>query len=87
MTQNNEIRGLTRLDELNLVDKFLFDQTMEDPEAYQALVGILLENEVHLLSGAETEKELGISPQLRAIRLDVVGMDEQGRMLYPDCTL
>lgn len=39
----------TRLEEMNLLDKFLFDEAMEDKEAYEAVVGILLENEVELL--------------------------------------
>lgn len=34
----------TKLKNLNLVDKFLFDETMEDREAYQAVISILLEN-------------------------------------------
>ena len=52
---------VTKLAELNLVDKFLFDETMEDTEAYQAVVSILLENEIELLNKPETEKELRIS--------------------------
>lgn len=67
----------TRLEEMNLVEKFLFDETMEDQEAYEAMVSILLEDEVHLLPWRETEKELRVSPQLRSIRLDVVSVDEK----------
>ncbi|MBP3475665.1 MAG: hypothetical protein J6K48_05030 [Lachnospiraceae bacterium] len=66
----------TKLEELNLVDKFLFDETMEDREAYQALISIVLENEIELLDKPQTEKELRVSPQLREIRLDVVSMDQ-----------
>lgn len=62
----------TKLDELNLVDKFLFDETMENTECYQAVINILLENETELLERPETEKELRVSPQLRQVRLDVV---------------
>ena len=32
----------TKLEELNLVDKFLFDETMEDKEAYQAQIDVSL---------------------------------------------
>lgn len=60
--ENNVI---TKLEDLNLVDRFLFDEVMEDTESYEALVGILLEREIHLLSRPETEKELRVSPQLR----------------------
>ena len=37
------------LSKLNLNDRFLFDETMEDKESYQAAVNILLENEIELL--------------------------------------
>lgn len=74
----------TVLDGLNLVDKFLFDETMENPEVYSATVSILLEQEMELLSSVETEKELRISPQLRAIRLDVIGMDRAKKIFYTE---
>lgn len=74
----------TKLDQLNLLDKFLFDETMEDAEAYQATVSILLENEVELLGKTETEKELRVSPELRGVRLDVVGMDREGMIYYTE---
>lgn len=74
----------TLLDELNLVDKFLFDETMENPEAYQATVSILTENETELLTNPETEKELRISPELRQIRLDVIGMDVNHKIYYTE---
>ncbi|MBO5486641.1 MAG: hypothetical protein J5988_06905, partial [Eubacterium sp.] len=64
-------KTVTGLKDLNLVDKFLFDETMESREAYEAAVSILLENEVELLESPKTEKELRVSPQLRQVRLDV----------------
>ena len=72
----------TKLEQLNLLDKFLFDEAMEDRETYQAAISILLENEVELLGGTETEKELRVSPELRQVRLDVVGMDREGTIYY-----
>lgn len=75
------VDGLSRL---NLGDRFLFDETMEDKEAYQAVVSILLENEIELLEKPETEKELRISPQLREIRLDVVSMDVHKKIYYTE---
>lgn len=71
----------TKLDEMNLVDKFLFDAAMEDEKIYESVVGILLEKKIQLLTSSQTEKELGISPQLRSVRLDVVGMDVE-RLVY-----
>lgn len=79
--ENNVI---TKLEDLNLVDRFLFDEVMEDTESYEALVGILLEREVHLLSRPETEKELRVSPQLRQVRLDVVSMDWYKEIFYTE---
>ena len=75
---------VTKLEKLNLVDRFLFDETMEDREAYQAAVSILLENEIDLIDRPETEKELRVSPQLRQIRLDVVSMDKEGILYYSE---
>ena len=75
---------MTRLEQMNLVEKFLFDETMEDKDAYEAMVSILLEDEVHLLPWTETEKELRVSPQLRSIRLDVVSMDEKHNVYFTE---
>lgn len=74
----------TKLEKLNLVDKFLFDETMEDVQAYEAVVSILLENEIRLLEKPKTEKELRVSPQLRAVRLDVVGMGQDKKIYYTE---
>ena len=74
----------TKLQKLNLLDKFLFDEAMEDRETYQAVISILLENEVELLGKTETEKELRVSPELRQVRLDVVGMDREGTIYYAE---
>ena len=73
---NNKVR--TPLEKLNLMDGFLFAETMDEPEAYEAVVGILLEDEIELLDRTQTEKELRVSPELRAVRLDVVNMDGDG---------
>lgn len=75
---------MTRLDSLNLVDKFLFDETFESAEAYSAAISILLEDEIELLNRPQTEKELRVSPQLRQVRLDVVGMDSKQKLYYTE---
>ena len=77
-------KTVTKLEQLNLVDRFLFSETMEDKDAYQAAVSILLENEIDLLDSPETEKELRVSPQLRQIRLDVVSLDRAGTLYYTE---
>ncbi len=80
MTQN----VTTKLEKLNLTDRFLFDETMEDMEAYEATVSILLENEIELLARPETEKEFRVSPELRTIRLDVISMDKEKTLYYTE---
>lgn len=74
----------TPLQELNLTDRFLFAETMDEPEAYEAMVGILLENEIELLERTQTEKELRVSSELRAVRLDVIGMDRNGQVYFTE---
>lgn len=74
----------TKLEKLNLLDRFLFDEAMEDRETYQAVISILLENEVEILEKPETEKELRVSPELRQVRLDVVAMDAQKKIYYTE---
>ena len=74
----------TKLEDLNLTDRFLFDETMENREAYEATVNILLENEIELLERPETEKEFRVSPELRAIRLDVISMDKDKILYYTE---
>lgn len=72
------------LQDLNLMDRFLFDEVMDVPEMYQIAVTILLENNVTLLDKVHTEKEFRVSPKLRTVRLDVVGMDVDGKVYYTE---
>lgn len=80
----NSHDSLVTLEDLNLVDKFLFDEVMEDKEVYQMFVSIILENEIELLERPETEKELRISPLLRQVRLDVISMDKENNLYYTE---
>lgn len=75
---------ILQLAELNLLDKFLFDEVMEDSGTYETMISILLENEVRLIGKPEAEKELRVSSQLRAIRLDVVSMDDKKKLYYTE---
>lgn len=70
----------TKLDEMNLLDRFLFNETVEDVDVYNAMIEILMDGHTSLLPWTETEKELRISPQLREVRLDVIGMDTSGKL-------
>ena len=69
------------LNELTLLDKFLFDEVMDIPEAHEAALRIILGDEnLQLLTPSQTEKELRTVPWLRSIRLDVYSMDENLRI-------
>lgn len=70
----------TRLDTMNLLDRFLFNETVEDVQIYNDMVNILLEDHIDLLSWSQTEKELRVSPELRAVRLDVIGLNTHGEV-------
>ena len=66
------------LKELTLLDKFLFDQTMDYPEAHEAALQIILNDpSIRLLNPSQTEKELRTAPWLRTIRLDVFSLDDK----------
>lgn len=67
------------LKDLTLLDRFLFDQTMENTEAHEAMLQIILEQEdLKLLTQAQAEKELRTAPWLRSIRLDVYAIGDDG---------
>ena len=66
MTENNKHQNMIPLKDLNLTDRFLFDEVMEDPIAQQAALSIIFGRDVPILSKNETEKELRVSPLLRS---------------------
>ena len=65
------------LKDLNLTDRFLFEQVMEDPEIQSEVRSIIFGKEIPVLSYNESEKELRVSPQIRAIRMDIYSVDEE----------
>lgn len=73
--------NIVPLRELNLTDRFLFDEVMEDPHIQQDALSIIFGKEIPLLEKNETEKELRISPLIRSIRMDVFSMDEE-KVIY-----
>ena len=68
------------LKELDLVDRFLFARMTEDKGTYRDMLEILLEEDIKLLTEAQTEKEIRTMPWLRSIRVDVFSMDEAKRI-------
>ncbi len=64
------------LKDLNLMDKFLFDEAMEDKDNMKTLLDIVLGQDTHLKYPPQTEKEFRNSKENRQIRLDVYEIDE-----------
>ena len=64
------------LKELNLLDKFLFDEAMDDPENVKTMLDIILSQNTNLKHPPQTEKEQRMSIDNRQIRLDVYAIDE-----------
>ena len=62
------------LKDLNLTNRFLFDEVMEDPETHQAVLNIIFATEISPLLINQTEKEGRLSPSIRSIRMDVYAM-------------
>ena len=47
------------LKELNLTNRFLFDEVMEDPETHQAVLNIIFGTNIPPLEMNQTEKKAG----------------------------
>ncbi len=60
------------LQQLNLLDRFLFAEAMEDAEIMQSVLEIILGKEIVLKYLPQVEKEERVSPLYRYVRLDVL---------------
>ena len=76
-TKEELARAGKALQQMTLLDDFLFGQVVKEKELMELLTGILMEGKPELLGQPETEKLLGISPALRKVRLDVFSMDTE----------
>ncbi|MBP3664302.1 MAG: Rpn family recombination-promoting nuclease/putative transposase [Tyzzerella sp.] len=65
------------LKELNLTNRFLFDEVMSDPMTHRDALCIIFNRDIPLLEYNETEKEGRLTPLIRSIRMDVYAMDEE----------
>ena len=74
MTQTKERK---RFKNLNLLDRFLFAEAMEDQQNMELLLDIILNQETHLKQPTQTEKELRRTNEDRQVRLDVYTVDEK----------
>lgn len=67
-----------QLNELTLLDRFLFAEAMNNPENMQAVLEIILGQDVVLNQLPQTEKEQRGSSRFRTVRLDVWAQDSGG---------
>lgn len=65
------------LKDLNLLDRFLFAEAMEDPEIVEMVLEILLGKEVVLKHLPQVEKEKRSTLWSRQVKLDIWAMDEE----------
>ena len=63
------------LKDLNLLDRFLFAEAMEDPVIMQTILEIILGKDILLKYPPQAEKEKRSSPLFRFIRMDAWAMD------------
>lgn len=77
MAKNKRQQKMIPLKELNLTNRFLFDEVMEDPATQQEVLSIVFGREIPILKQNESEKEFRVSPLIRSIRMDIFSMDEQ----------
>lgn len=66
------------LQELNLLDRFLFAEAMENPKFAHEILEIILGKEIVLKELPQTEKEQRTSPAFRGVRMDVWAQDTDG---------
>ena len=63
------------LKDLNLLDRFLFEEAADDPEFMELVLEIILEKEIVLKHLPQTEKENHAALWSRQVKLDVWSMD------------
>ena len=63
------------LQELNLLDRFLFSEVMEDNDTLEDVLEIILGYPVPLKDRAQAEKELRRTPISKSVYFDVYGED------------
>lgn len=73
----NKKQNMIPLKDLNLTNRFLFDEVMEDPDTHRDALSIILGKEISPLKLNQTEKESRLSPTIRSIRMDVFSIDEE----------
>ena len=64
------------LQDLTLLDRFLFAEVMEDPKTFENILSIILGEDISIKGCPQSEHESRTSPLKRQVRLDVWAEDE-----------
>ena len=64
------------LQDLTLLDRFLFAEVMEDPRTFENIISIILGEDISIKGRPQSEHEKRTSPLKRQVRLDVWAEDE-----------
>ena len=64
------------LQDLTLLDRFLFAEVMEDPRTFENIISIILGKDISIQGIPQSEHEKRTSPLKRQVRLDVWAEDE-----------
>lgn len=64
------------LQDLTLLDRFLFAEVMEDPKTFENILSIILGEDISIKGRPQSEHESRTSPLKRQVRLDVWAEDE-----------
>lgn len=64
------------LQDLTLLDRFLFAEVMEDPTTFENILSIILGEDISIIGRPQSEHESRTSPLKRQVRLDVWAEDE-----------
>ncbi len=78
MADSKKKRKVTPLSELNLMNRFLFSEAMEDPENVVTLLEIILGRKLDTITKAQTEKEEKIDTLSKMARLDLFVEEADG---------
>lgn len=80
MAKNKRKKTPKPLQELTLMDQFLFDEAMRDPIVCRDVLSIILSEEISPIHYGISEKTLQPYYDSRAVRLDLLAMDDDERV-------
>ena len=72
----NQTKSKKSLQDLTLLDRFLFADVMEDTKTFENVLSIILGQDISIAGRPQTEHESRTSPLKRQVRLDVWAEDE-----------